>query len=162
MQAYKNSKMADSIEKNIKREAVESQIKSSWTYNEDYDKMTSKANFTASVDANELLDMNFPYNGGVVASLLIQNRRGINSVLLVVSKGQILESHPKIRFDQGRVIELEGGTPGDGDSKYLFLEPASTIIAKLKKSKLAIIEAEFYDNGVRQMEFNVAGFQWNH
>lgn len=162
MQALHTSKMADSILKDAKQTALRSQMNSSWTYDEQEDKMTSKSNYTASVDANELLDMNFPYNGGVVATLLVQNRRGTNSILLLVSKGQILEPGVKIRFDDGKVMDLEGATPGDGDSKYLFLEPTGRIIANLKKSKKAIIEAQFYDNGLRQMEFNVEGFNWKH
>jgi hypothetical protein len=136
--------------------------KSNWDYSEDEDKMTSKKNYFASVDAPELLQMSFPYNGGVVASLLVQHRRGENNVLLKVSKGQIQDNDIRIRFDDGRAESFNTTSPSDGDTEYAFIEPASRIIAKLKKAKHIVLEAQFFNNGVKQIEFNVEGFKWNH
>jgi len=162
MHVYQTSKMADSFVKQAKENAQEESMKTSWTYDTRVDKMTSKSTYAASVDANELLQMDFPYNGGVVASLYLQNRRGTNSVLLQVSKGQIMEHGVKIRFDSGKVMSFEGFTPSDGDSKFLFIEPAGRMISNLKKAKRVVIEAEFFDNGIRQMEFDVGGLNWAH
>jgi hypothetical protein len=124
--------------------------------------MTSKKNYSATAAASESLNLGFPYGGINYPSIILQSRRGENNVLLAVDKGHILDRSVKIRFDDGKMQTFEGSSPSDGDSKYLFIEPASTIIMKLKKANRVIIEAEFYDNGIQQMEFNVSGLKWAH
>ena len=42
----------------------------------------------------------------------------------------------------------------------IFINSTKAIISKLKTSKKIIIEAEFFNEGNRQMEFDVTGFKW--
>ncbi len=42
----------------------------------------------------------------------------------------------------------------------IFIENAKGFLAKLKKSKKAIIEAEFYRNGMQQITFNTTNLKW--
>src|SRR4051812_22273331 len=48
---------------------------SAWNYSEEEDKMTSHKINYAYVEANDLLDLKFPYNGGVTAKLYIRRKR---------------------------------------------------------------------------------------
>ncbi len=142
------------------------QPKENWQYSQDSDKMTSKIQYFASVDATEQLQLKAPYDGGVTASVLIRNTTGENEVLLQISKGQFLASldgeNIQVRFDTAKAETYSCSGPSDYSSTVLFLHSSQKFIANLKKAKKLLIGAEMYDNGVQQMEFNVEGLKWNH
>lgn len=133
---------------------------SSWEYSADIDKMTDKRTWIGNCLSLGSLDLKFPYNGINYGHILIQNRRGKTQVLLSIDKGQILENDIHVRFDSGKMETYYPSTPGDGDSKYAFLNPSDRMLVKLKRSKHVIIEAELFDNGIQQMEFNTWGLIW--
>ncbi|MBC9915313.1 hypothetical protein [Chitinophaga varians] len=149
-----------------KKEPVEEKKASAWAYNEEEDKMTSKKKYFAQVDAKELLEFDFPYNGGSTATLLLRNKDGENNILLMVSKGQFMSSVTggavKVRFDENPPMTIQTSSPSDGSAKTLFLSKEKSLIANLKKAKKVLIEAEFFQSGLRQMEFDVAGLNWEH
>ena len=136
-----------------------------WRYSEKEDAMTSKTTTTATVGAKDELMFDFPYNGGSIAQILLRNKNGSNDVMLIVSKGQfnssIDDNYVKIRFDDAPAKTYSYARPSDGSSDTIFLNSTAEIIAKLKTSKRVIIEAEFYQEGLKQMEFNVEGLKWN-
>jgi hypothetical protein len=137
-----------------------------WKYSQEADKMTSDSIYFESVNANDLLDLKFPYNGGVVARLIIRNMRGENDAMLRLSSGQFNKSidgyRVKARFDNKKMKTLYCSGSSDGDNSYVFLNYAHSFISKVKKSKHLIIEAELYDNGIQQMKFNITGLNWRH
>ena len=49
----------------------------------------------------------------------------------------------------------------DGSSNVVFIENASKFIGLLKTSKKIILEAEFFDAGNKQFDFNVEGLKWD-
>src|SRR5690606_34955026 len=59
-----------------------------WDYSEDEDKMTSMKSYFAHKVANEVLEFDFPYNGGSVARLTVRKRSGLSDVMLRISSGQ--------------------------------------------------------------------------
>ncbi len=139
----------------------------SWEYEDEEDKMTSKKIYMASIDANELLNLRSPYDGYVIASLTIRKKAGITDSYLTVTKGQFLanvvdEQPIKIRFDSTKAETYYCSAASDGDSRFLFINSPGRLIARLKKAKHMIIEAEMYDNGYQLMEFNTQGFKWEH
>lgn len=150
----------------LKRSAKEEATTSAWQYSEEEDKMTSKTSYFAAVDANELLDLKFPYNGGVTAEIMVRHRRGENNALLSISKGQFMPGTDgetiKVRFDSSKAEEFDCVGSSDDDSRYLFINSSSRFIAKLKKAKKVLVEAELFDNGLQVMEFNTEGFKWDH
>ena len=135
-----------------------------WTFQEDVDKMTSKTVKYASIDANEELEFKFPYDGGSVASLTIRKKDGANDIYLSVTKGQFNATYDggqvRIKFDDEQPKKFSFTPPSDSSSDVIFINSTKTIISKLKTSKKIIIEAEFFNEGNRQMEFDVAGFKW--
>jgi len=44
----------------------------------------------------------------------------------------------------------------------LFIHPEPKFIAHAKIAKKMIVEAEFYQEGMQDMEFNTAGLKWEH
>jgi hypothetical protein len=136
-----------------------------WRYTETEDAMTSKTTTTATVGAKDELMFDFPYNGGSIAQILLRNKNGRNDVMLIVSKGQfnssINDNYVKIRFDDTPAKTYSYGRPSDGSSDTIFLNSTAELIAKMKTSKKVIIEAEFFQEGLKQMEFNVSGLKWD-
>lgn len=137
-----------------------------WNYSEKVDKMSSETNYFASIDANEKLKFDFPYDGGSVATITVRNKNKENEILLSVSKGQfnskIENNTVKIKFDDEKAIEVPYTEPSSGSSDVIFIGTEKEVIAKLKTAKKVLVEAEFYNEGNRQMEFNVEGFKWEH
>lgn len=135
-----------------------------WQFQEDVDKMTSKTVKYASIDANEELEFKFPYDGGSVASLTIRKKDGSNDIYLSVSKGQFNGTYDggqvRIKFDEEQPKKFSFTAPSDNSSDVIFINSTKAIISKLKTSKKIIIEAEFFNEGNRQMEFDVTGFKW--
>lgn len=136
-----------------------------WSYSTDSDKMTSNKIYYASLDANEHLYLKFPYNGGVTASINVRYRDGENDAWLEISKGQFLANairnqDIRVRFDSLKAITYSCGAASDGSSQTLFI-PATSFIQHLKNSRHLVIQAQLYDNGVQEMEFNTQGFTWN-
>ena len=155
----KNSK----IEKSSINDQPTNLIK--WNFQEQIDKMTSNKIKFASIEANELLYFDFPYDGGSIATLTIRKKDGVNNIYLSISKGQFIltnfnNGYLRIKFDNEPPIKYSILMPSDYSSDVIFINSSNTIISKLKKCKKIIIEAEFYDEGNRQMEFDVNGFKW--
>lgn len=139
---------------------------STWNYSDEDDKMTSKKIYFASIDANDELDLKPPYDGANLATLTVRYKSGDN-VYLSVTKGQFManavdEEPIKVRFDSATAEIFYCDAPSDGSTTTLFITPTSKFIAKLKKAKKVLIQAEMYDNGIQEMEFEVNGFKWGH
>jgi hypothetical protein len=139
---------------------------SKWSYTEQEDKMTSKKKYFASIDANELLQFDFPYDGGVTANLTIRHQDGENEAILQISKGQFITGVDgttiKVRVDDAPAVTYSASGPSDGSTEILFINSANKLINKMKTAKKVMIQAEFYDSGNKVMEFEVDGFKWTH
>ena len=147
-------------------DSTNSSLPGKWTYSEEEDKMSSKKAFFAAIEAKELLDFDFPYNGGSTATITVRNQGKGNEVVLEVSKGQFNSSVDgatvKIRFDGMPASSYRASEASDGSSNILFIENTAKLIKKMKAAKKMLVQAEFYDSGEKVMEFNVEGFKWDH
>lgn len=136
---------------------------SNWSYNEFEDKMGAKLK-TATVTASELLQFEFPYNGGSEATITLRKKGGTTDIALRVSKGQFNTSidggTARIRFDSGQPKTYSWVGPSDNSHDVIFFNSEKSIINNLKKAKKIVVEVEFYSAGNRQIEFNVDGLKW--
>ncbi|PQL94279.1 hypothetical protein [Apibacter adventoris] len=137
---------------------------SKWEYSEEEDKMGSK-NYYAIVKNPENLELEFPYNNSY-AYLCIRNLDGQNSLIFSVTEGQIDHNLDggsiKVRFDSEKPFTVNFTTSPDLSSNYIYLNNSDKLIEKLKTSKKMVIEVLFFQNGIRQIEFNTANLVWNH
>lgn len=149
------------VEKNKPTETFTPKI---WDYFESTDKMTSKPVKYATIDANELLTFKFPYEGGSTATLVLRKKNGVNDAYIKVSKGQFKSNfdgtNSRVRFDENKASTYSMGESSDGSSDILFFNNANRLISGLKKAKTMKLEIEFYDEGIRVIEFNVTGLNW--
>ena len=138
---------------------------SKWEYSEEEDKMNSSKKYYASVEAKDKLNFDSPYSGGSTATLTVRRINGKNNVFLDVSKGQfVVRSYSRIRlkFDDMKPSSFEISEPADYSNNTIFIMPYDKIVDLLKKHKTLLLEADFYQEGTRQMEFDISNFKWNH
>lgn len=136
-----------------------------WDYSTETDKMTSKQQYFATVNATNKLEFDFPYNGGSTGYITIRNMNQENSVLLGIDKGQFMggEGHDiVVRFDNDAPIQFTSEESSDGDAKVLFMENSTQFITRIKTAKKMIVQADFYEKAGQQMEFDVSGLKWSH
>ncbi len=159
------AKPADSTQAAKKPDAAAAN-NGAWSYSTDTDKMTSKLDYFAEIEAKDVLNFSAPYDGGSTASLIIRNKAKQNDVMLKVSKGQFNAGTEgesiKIRFDNDQPVTYTATEPSDGSTDALFIGHESTLIKKLKTAQKIIIEAEFYEDGLKTMEFAVKDLKWDH
>ena len=137
-----------------------------WEYSENEDKINDSKMYHAILEAKDKIQLDFPYNGGQIASLHVRNWNGENNVMFEISKGQIVSSSfrdnfIKIKFGDNKAQTYTFSKPADGSSDVIFLDSPNSVIKNLKKASTTIMEVEFYQNGIRQIEFNTNGLVWN-
>lgn len=140
---------------------------SNWQYSSDVNKMTGTKNHYASVDAKDELEFKFPYSGGVVATLLLRDKNKNVDAILEITKGQFMPSYSgeesvNIRFDNNPPRKYSYSSASDGSTETIFIYDKNRFISNLKKAKRVLIEAEFFNEGNRVMEFDVAGLKWDY
>lgn len=140
------------------------QAEASWEYHSSVDKMRGTTASFASVESENQVQFDFPYNGGSRATITVRSRQedGL-SVMLRVSKGQFtcfMGCTVAVKFDDGKVQNFSATGTDSGDSAVLFIESEKRFVAALLKSKRTIIEAPFFQTGRRQFEFNTSGLTW--
>jgi hypothetical protein len=158
--------IVNELNKANKSAPVASVAPKGWQYTYSIDKMTSDTIFNACAGANEKLDFKFPYNGGSTATLIVYFSNGFNDLALAVSKGQFdLDfgvQNVRIRFDNEKPLTVKCQQPVDRSSQLLIFSNTDTLISELRKAKKILVEATFYREGTRIMEFDAGELVWKH
>lgn len=138
--------------------------KDKWQYATREDQLHDLPVKTASLPADNILNFDFPYNGGTQAQLTIRKSSSGTDVFIIVDKGQFNSSFDggsvTVRFDKGKAREWSFVGASDNSSNIIFLVNEISFIKKLKASKKLIVQAEFYREGNHQMLFDTAGLKW--
>ena len=118
----------------------------------------------ASIESVNELSFGFPYDGGKATLMLRQRPTDGLNVILKIS-GQFLcnsfeDDTIAAKFDNGPVQNFRCAEPTDASTGVLFIRNEKRFVAKLKKAKALTIEAGFYQQGRRQMQFDVSGLNW--
>lgn len=137
-----------------------------WDYSTTPDSMTQKPVTIASVGSTSRLSFDFPYGGLQQATLQLRKHpRWGQDVILQIEKGQfICNSYDgcsvSVRFGNGKPKRFSATEPSDNDSTYLFIRGYNGFVSELRKVDKIYIEAQFYQEGNRTMEFAVDGLDW--
>jgi LSD1 subclass zinc finger protein len=132
---------------------------SQWIYKVKNDPMGGTV-ATAGVASNNTIEFDFPYQGTQNASLIVRNDDGY-SVIVGVQRGQFLCTmgcSVQVRFDAGESQRWRAAGASDLDSTVIFLRNESKFLKQLKTAKVVRVEAEFYQEGTRVLEFPTARF----
>ncbi|MEZ4454202.1 MAG: hypothetical protein R3B09_32405 [Nannocystaceae bacterium] len=130
---------------------------SEWIYSVRSDPMGGTV-ATARVESANAFDFGFPYQGAQHARLTLRSDKGLN-VLLAIERGQFMCTmgcSVLVRFDDDTAQRWRATGPSDHDSTVIFLRSESKFLKQLKKAQVLRIEAEFFQEGTRVLEFPVA------
>lgn len=158
-----NKEVSDSL--NSEERVFEGKLKTKWYYETKETKMGNSQKF-AQIISDDVLNFDFPYDGGSKSIFTIRKEKGQTDIYYEISKGQIVSVNPvdggtiRVKFDDEKPMIIGVSGASDYSSDIIFLNSTSKIISKLKTSKKMIIEVEFYNEGSRQIQFDVEGFEW--
>jgi len=137
-----------------------------WGYNESEDKMGRGTIRIAYVKSLNELSFDFPYQGSQRAELQLRSHPKYGKdVILSIQKGQFLCNgydgcNVSVRFDNGKPQTYRASEPSDHSTTVLFLNNYDRFLSKARKAKKAYIEAQFFQEGARVFEFDIAGLKW--
>lgn len=137
-----------------------------WNYNQTKDEMRSQTTFFAETTSLNIIDLNFPYQGGSYLELVIRKvENSSNEVMFIINKGQLWCEYNNckitVKFDDNPVKDFYVSKATAGSSEVMFLSSnEEEFISKLKKSKNAVIEIGIYDSGNQQFKFNTSDLNW--
>lgn len=137
-----------------------------WTYENVQDSMTQKTINIALLGSTNRLSFGFPYRGTQQAQLQLRKHpRWGQDVILQIQKGQFLcNSYDgcsvSVRFGNGKPKKFSAGEPNDNSSTSIFIRGYSNFVSELRKVDKIYIEASFYQEGNRTLEFAVDGLDW--
>lgn len=142
-------------------------VKPEWNMGNNIDSVSGKESKVAIMDSTNQVEMDFPYNGGSIGSIIIRKHpRFGKDVIFKVSKGQLLcdisdGCSVQVRFDDKPARQVHANEPSDHSSDTLFLSGYDRLVKEIKSSKKMIVEANFFQNGLRTYEFSIEGLQWD-
>jgi hypothetical protein len=139
---------------------------SRWNYTERRDEMRNSSARLASISAEEPIRLAFPY-GESTPELTIRQDPKYGFDIFVTANGQFLcrsydDDVVSVKFDNGPIESWACANAESGSSDIVFISNARSFLAKLKKAKRVVIEADMYDAGRQQMAFAVAGLKWEN
>ena len=137
-------------------------LSSQWVYHKKEDEMGRGTNKFAHLKSLNTVDFGFPYQGEQHAILTLQknSKQGVEEAILRIEHGQFVPSSGHkiiVRFDDGNLQEFNFWEPNDGRIGAVGFSDSRRFISQLQKAKRLKIEAEFWQEGTRMFEFNVAG-----
>ena len=138
-----------------------------WRYRVDADPMTSKKARYASIDSENTLNFDFPYQGEQHGTLILRDHpiHG-RDVMITIDKGQILcQSYEdctiRVRFDEGSPQRWNAAGPADNRSTMIFLRNEGAFIQRLRAAKVVRIQIPVYQEGEPMLEFHIGGFDYS-
>jgi hypothetical protein len=136
-----------------------------WQYDTSDDEMGRGKIKTATLESTNEFEFDFPYADPQRATLMLRKHPKYgNDAILSVEKGQFLTgingTSVEVRFDSGKAREYKALEPEDHSTTAIFIERFEDFVARAKKAKKVRIEASFFQEGSRVLEFDVAGLKF--
>jgi hypothetical protein len=136
--------------------AAETPQKKSWTYGQTADKMTGKVTKFACLDSEDQLQFGFPYDGGSTGTICFRRKQELDA-LFKIDKGQILcgadGCEATLRVDEGQPFTMSGSESSDADSRFMFFDSPSRLLALARKAKEIKIETLYFEEGSKTLTF---------
>lgn len=147
------------------KHAAEAGALGSWRYALEEDRMGGGQTKTAATLSKNQISFGFPYQGRQRATLLLRaHPRYGRDVMLSVEKGQficgIAGCNVIVRFGSGKPQRYSANPPSDHSSTVLFIEGHDRFVTNASKVEKLLIEAAFFQEGNRVLEFDVAALKW--
>ncbi|BEN27025.1 hypothetical protein RGP44_002894 [Serratia marcescens] len=148
---------------------------SSWKVSYQNDEMRGTSQKLAYATSDNLVNFEFPYNGGSRLGIMIASANTklgegekpdslpLIRAMLFIDKGQFQcnpynDCHISVKFDNGEIQSFPMEEASAGRADAILVSDSDEFINNLKKHKTLIIEAEFYRAGNKQFKFNLDDF----
>lgn len=153
----------------LKESQTEENTKSKWEYVQDKDEMREAVSYRATNLSNNSVNFGFPYGESNAAIILRKDPSLGNDVMFSIISGQFNSCFDgckiAVKFDNEKLENYAMVGTDDGTSDLLFISSAKNMkrfTEKLRKAKKVIVEAQFFDYGRAQFQFDVSGLDWKH
>lgn len=134
------------------------QAKAQWSYGSYTNSMTDKTESYAVVKSLNKVNFSFPYEGGSTFKLIVFNNHQIQ---LIASKGQFLYGgYLLLKFDDSKPRTLGCSLPSDGSADEVIFVVGHRIIKEMRNHTILRIEAPFYQDGRKIIEFNISNYKY--
>ena len=167
---YKIYYPADSSCRHFWEEKPPKVLETSWRPEIGIDQNTRNTIYYALIEAKEELNFESSYEG-VGARIVIRKQNNETLVSLQVSKvskGHFLtndsgERTIRVKFDDQQAFNVRYSNPSDYSTDYIIIDNPKKMIAGFRSAKNITIQSEFYNEGIKTIEFNpVEGLKWDH
>jgi hypothetical protein len=134
-----------------------------WEYTSTSNDMGEKTDM-AYVLAKDLVEFEFPYNGGSQGKITLRNKNGQYTAMFLIDKGQIQTDYDgtyiRVKFDDEAPVKWSMAESSDNSSDVLFFNNEKKFLDKLRKSKKVVLEIPFYQSGNEQFVFNTSDLKF--
>ena len=147
---------SESVEENLATKGT------AWDISTEKDEMYNSTSVWASLTSNNTSQFANSIGGDTYLKLIVRHIKKFGTdVCLQVETGQFFGSeyygtdHINVKFDDGAVRKYKFNESSNGSSDVIFIDKAQDFISHLKKAKVILIEAPFYNEGVQRFTFYV-------
>jgi hypothetical protein len=161
--SHSNHRPSPKTDTAANQSASSTALSDSWSYSDQEDTISGKTIKEATISSKEPIEFSFPYGGPQYPRLIVRNHpRYGNNIILSIDRGQFICNDENcgvtVRFDNGKPERFAGVEPSDNSTTVIFIQNYRRFVEELEKARVVIIEAEFYQEGPRQIEFDIAAF----
>lgn len=149
-------------------ESLPTETVANWNYSNSEDEMRGTVTNFAQVKSLNVIQLDFPYQGGSSLYLMLRNSpENGNEVMISTDNGQLWceysNCYMSVKFDNDEIKTYPLAKAAAGTSETMFLDGSvDQFINKLKKSKNVMIEIGFFNYGNQQFRFDTGGLEWSY
>jgi len=133
------------------------QAKAQWSYGSYTNSMTGQTESYAIVRSLNKVNFSFPYDGGSTFTLEVFDKQ----IQLIASKGQFLyDGSLLLKFDDSKLMVRPYFLPSDGSANEVIIIGVHRIIKEMRNHTILRIEAPFYQEGRKIIEFNISNYKY--
>ena len=146
-----------------------------WVLTYAKDEMRGTTEKIIQTESQRPVDLMPPYQGGSWLAMVLRSPRvelkegenpdniELDKAILIITKGQFNcpisdGCHITVKFDNEKIQKYKTLKPNNGSTDIIYLEKPKEFLDDIAKHKKLIIEADFYQSGVRQFTFDLNGY----
>ena len=133
-----------------------------WNYSEEEDLMDGGKKRWATLQSDNYINMDFPYQGNTYAKLTVRYMKKYGTdVIVEIDRGQFGgnkykgTNYVRVKFDDAAPVKYTYNEAADGSTEMVFLKNAKGFISRAKKAKKLKVEVPLYQEGNRVFDFEV-------
>lgn len=164
-----SSKDSTTVESKEAEKEEDNSSQKTWEISTSKDEMRGTIDTYASIESDNEVDFEFPYNGGSTLSITVRESQKFGTnVYLSISNGQFVgnafdgSDYVTIKFDDEPLQKYHFNNASSGSMDIIFLKKEKELIGKFKKARKIMVEAPFFDCGSKQFTFTVdKSLEWD-